>query len=52
MHATGSKAFTENMRRVVGSRAGQSQFKYFNQFGNADANDVDVLILDEAHRLR
>ena len=52
MHATGSKAFTENMRRVVGSRAGQSQFRYFNQFGNADANDVDVLILDEAHRLR
>jgi DUF2075 family protein/DNA replication protein DnaC len=52
MHATGSKAFTENMRRVVGARAGQSQFNYFNQFGNADANDVDVLILDEAHRLR
>jgi DUF2075 family protein len=52
MHATGSKAFTENMRRVVGSRTGQSQFRYFNQFGNAEANDVDVLILDEAHRLR
>jgi len=52
MHATGSKAFTENMRRVVGSRAGQSQFRYFNQFGNADANEIDVLILDEAHRLR
>ena len=52
MHATGSKAFTENMRRVVGSRAGQSRFRYFNQFGNAAANDVDVLILDEAHRLR
>ena len=52
MHATGSKAFTENMRRVVGSRAGQSQFRYFNQFGNASPNDVDVLILDEAHRLR
>ncbi len=52
MHATGSKAFTENMRRVVGSRAGQSQFKYFNQFGNAGANEIDVLILDEAHRLR
>ncbi len=52
MHATGSKAFTENMRRVVGSRAGQSQFRYFNQFGNAEPNDIDVLILDEAHRLR
>src|SRR5688572_30705326 len=52
MHATGSKAFTENMRRVVGSRAGRSQFAYFNQFGNYDRNDIDVLILDEAHRLR
>jgi DUF2075 family protein len=37
---------------VVGNRAGQSQFRYFNQFGNAEPNDVDVLILDEAHRLR
>ena len=50
-HATGSKAFTENMRRIVGKRA-RAQFAYFNQFGNADANDIDVLILDEAHRLR
>ena len=51
-HATGSKAFTENIRRVVGRRAGGSQFKYFNQYGNATQNDIDVLILDEAHRLR
>ncbi len=51
-HATGSKAFTENIRRVVGKRAGNSQFRYFNQFGNAAPNEVDVLILDEAHRLR
>lgn len=51
-HATGSKAFTENIRRVVGRRAGSSQFRYFNQFGNAAPSDVDVLILDEAHRLR
>jgi DUF2075 family protein len=50
-HATGSKAFTENMRRIVGSRA-RAQFAYFNQFGNAAPNDIDVLILDEAHRLR
>ncbi|MBA2311662.1 MAG: DUF2075 domain-containing protein [Actinobacteria bacterium] len=51
-HATGSKAFTENIRRVVGRRAGNSQFRYFNQFGGMQPNDVDVLILDEAHRLR
>jgi len=50
-HATGSKAFTENMRRVVGRRA-RAQFAYFNQFGAAAPNDIDVLILDEAHRLR
>jgi uncharacterized protein len=51
-HATGSKAFTENIRRVVGRRAGGSQFRYFNQYGGMDRNAVDVLILDEAHRLR
>ena len=50
-HATGSKAFTENMRRIVGRRA-RAQFAYFNQFGAAAPNDIDVLILDEAHRLR
>jgi DUF2075 family protein len=50
-HATGSKAFTENIRRIVGSRA-RAQFGYFNQYGNADPNDIDVLILDEAHRIR
>ncbi|HUH17396.1 MAG TPA: DNA/RNA helicase domain-containing protein, partial [Methylomirabilota bacterium] len=50
-HATGSKAFTENMRRIVGSRA-RAQFAYFNQFGGAAPNDIDVLVLDEAHRIR
>lgn len=50
-HATGSKAFTENMRRIVGSRAG-TQFKYFNSFMDAEPNAVDVLIMDEAHRIR
>lgn len=50
-HATGSKAFTENIRRIVGKRA-RAQFAYFNQFGAADDNDIDVLILDEAHRIR
>ena len=50
-HATGSKAFTENVRRIVGSRA-STQFKYFNSYGPAETNDIDVLICDEAHRLR
>jgi len=27
-------------------------FKYFNQFMSADPNGLDVLIMDEAHRIR
>jgi DUF2075 family protein len=50
-HATGSKAFTENMRRIVGSRAGV-QFRYFNSYPQAESNAIDVLIMDEAHRIR
>jgi len=50
-YATGSKSFTETLREVVGSRAGV-QFKYFNTYMQASANAVDVLICDEAHRIR
>lgn len=50
-HATGSKAFTESLRKRVGSRA-RAQFKYFNQFGSAHEDPLDVLICDEAHRIR
>jgi DUF2075 family protein len=50
-HATGSKAFTENLRKLVGSRA-SSQFKYFNSYPQAEANIIDVLVMDEAHRIR
>lgn len=50
-HATGSKAFTENLRRTVGTRAA-AQFKYFNGYGTAERGQLDVLILDEAHRIR
>jgi hypothetical protein len=51
LHATGSRAFTENLKKTVGTRAG-ALFKYFNGFGNAEPETVDVLICDEAHRLR
>lgn len=51
LHATGSRAFTENLRRVVGRRAG-AQFKYFNSFAEAEPDGFDVLIADEAHRIR
>lgn len=50
-YATGSKAFTETLRKVIGTR-GQAQFNYFNSFGLADVNEIDVLICDEAHRIR
>ncbi|HEV7894123.1 MAG TPA: DUF2075 domain-containing protein [Pyrinomonadaceae bacterium] len=49
-HATGSKAFTENVRRMVGSTAA-SQFRFFASYQGAEPNEIDVLILDEAHRM-
>ena len=54
LHATGSRSFTQTLRKVAGARKPQVQkmFKYFNQFMDAEPNDLDVLILDEAHRIR
>lgn len=49
-HATGSKSFTENLRKLVGPRAGV-QFKFFASYAKAERDSLDVLILDEAHRL-
>jgi len=49
-HATGSKAFTENVRKIVGSRAA-IQFRFFANYQGAERDAVDVLILDEAHRM-
>jgi Rad3-related DNA helicase len=50
-YVTGSRAFTQTLRKIVGTRAGV-QFKYFNSYGAAQADEIDVLICDEAHRLR
>ncbi|MGO1634847.1 MAG: DNA/RNA helicase domain-containing protein, partial [Corynebacterium variabile] len=54
MHATGSNAFTETYKRVAGYRHKDTQqlFKYFNSFTNAEKHSLDVLIADEAHRIR
>lgn len=54
LHATGSKAFTSTLRQVAGKGSTQvkSLFKYFNSFMTAEKNGLEVLILDEAHRLR
>lgn len=50
-HATGSSAFTNTVRKIVGSRAA-AQFKFFNSYLNAEDDELDVLICDEAHRIR
>ncbi|MEV4242127.1 DUF2075 domain-containing protein [Streptosporangium canum] len=54
LHATGSRSFTETMRRVAGKGSSKVKglFKYFNSFTQAERNDLDVLICDEAHRIR
>jgi hypothetical protein len=50
-YVTGSRAFTTTIREIVGSRASQ-QIKYFNGYANAGYNDIDVMVCDEAHRIR
>lgn len=54
LHATGSKAFTQTLRKVAGSRAPRvkAMFRYFNGFVDAEPNGLNVLICDEAHRMR
>ena len=54
VHATGSKSFTLTLRKVAGKGSTRTKnlFKYFNQFIDADRNGLEVLILDEAHRIR
>ncbi|MCY0933410.1 DUF2075 domain-containing protein [Streptomyces sp. H34-S4] len=54
LHATGSQSFTKTMRKVAGERKREVQdlFKYFNSFMAAERNGLDVLICDEAHRIR
>src|SRR5580765_4882302 len=47
IHVTGSKAFTENLRKIVGGRA-SVLFKYFRDTATVD-KPLDVVILDEAH---
>jgi DUF2075 family protein len=54
MHATGSRSFTQTLRKVAGKRAPavQKLFGYFNSFMATEPNSLDCLILDEAHRIR
>ena len=50
-YVTGSRAFTNTLKKIVGSRAA-SQVKFFNSYMTAEHQVVDVMICDEAHRLR
>ncbi|GAA4081327.1 DUF2075 domain-containing protein [Actinomadura miaoliensis] len=52
-HATGSRAFTETLRRHV-ARDGDTKklFHYFADYAQTPKNEIDVLIADEAHRAR
>lgn len=55
MHATGSSSFTQTLRKVVvGSRSARAQnlFGYFNSFIGEPPNSLDVVVCDEAHRIR
>lgn len=55
VHATGSKAFTTNLRGVSPNpRSAAAVFRYFNNFPETqtEPDSVDVLVADEAHRIR
>ena len=49
-YVTGSRAFTETLRNILGRRS-TLQVRHFNQYGKANENEVDVIIADEAHRM-
>jgi hypothetical protein len=50
-YATGSRAFTKTLWKLVGSRA-KPVLKYFNNYRDALPGEIDALICDEAHRIR
>jgi uncharacterized protein len=54
LHATGSRSFTQTLRRYAGrgSTRLKNLFLYFNSFMSAERNGIDVLLCDEAHRIR
>ncbi len=54
VHATGSRAFTQTLRQRVarGDGSVKDLFGYFRDFGRRRRNELDVVICDEAHRIR
>ncbi|GAB3060897.1 DUF2075 domain-containing protein [Intrasporangium mesophilum] len=54
VHATGSQSFTTTLRKVAarGAPRVRRAFQYFNSFMAASPNEIECLIMDEAHRIR
>ena len=54
VHATGSSAFTKTLRNIVGKGMPNAakRFKFFYAFTHEPDNEYDVIISDEAHRIR
>src|SRR5690606_13139472 len=50
-YATGSRSFTETLRKILGKDSA-GLLKYFLSYGDVKPNAVDVLLMDEAHRIR
>jgi hypothetical protein len=50
-YVTGSKPFADTLRNVLGSPASK-QLKFLYSYANSPPSSIDVLICDEAHRLR
>lgn len=50
-HVTGSRAFTTTIQAQIGKTAARV-FGYFKDFTREEPNTIDVIIADEAHRLR
>ncbi|MFN8463974.1 MAG: DUF2075 domain-containing protein [Caldilineaceae bacterium] len=48
---SGSSAFTHGMRRILGKRL-DGLIKFTDAFWDVDPNSIDVLIVDEGHRIR
>lgn len=50
-YATGSRAFTETLKNRINSKCAPL-LRYTNQFVDSEPSQLDVLIVDEAHRIR
>ena len=50
-YVTGSKSFTETLRKKLGRRAAV-QFKYTHNYSQETEERLDALVIDEAHRIR